>query len=90
MEIIITTGEYLGIGVANLINVINPDTVVIGGGVSKMGEFLLAPLRRATERCAIIAAFVRVWIVAAVLGPVGGLVGAACVALGGVHSNSDD
>jgi len=90
MEIINKTGEYLGIGVANLINVINPDTVVIGGGVSNMGELLLAPLRRATELRAIKAAFERVRIVEAGLGPEAGLVGAVCVALGAVHSNSDD
>ncbi len=81
-EIIDKTGEYLGIGVANLINVINPDTVVIGGGVSNMGELLLAPLRRAAERRAIKAAFQKVRIVKAELGSEAGLVGAVCLALG--------
>ncbi len=83
-EIIDKTGEYLGIGVANLINVINPDTVVIGGGVSNMGELLLAPLRRAAERRAIKAAFQKVRIVKAELGSEAGLVGAVCLVLGQV------
>ena len=69
MEIINKTGEYFGIGSANLIYVINHDTMVIGGGVSNRGEFLLAPLRRATERSAISVTFETVGIVAAVLGP---------------------
>ncbi len=83
-EIIYKTGEYLGIGVANLINVINPDTIVIGGGVSNMGELLLTPLRRAAERRAIKAAFEKVRIVKAELASEAGLVGAVCLALGQV------
>jgi glucokinase len=83
-EIVDKTGEYLGIGVANLINVINPDAVVIGGGVSNMGELLLVPLRRAAGRRAIKAAFEKVRIVKAELGSDAGVVGAVCLALGGV------
>lgn len=83
-EIIDKTGEYLGIGVANLINIINPDTIVIGGGVSNMGELLLMPLRRAAKRRAIKAAFEKVRIVKAELASEAGLVGAVCLALGQV------
>jgi glucokinase len=83
-EIVDKTGEYLGIGVANLINVINPDTVVIGGGVSNMGELLFAPVRRTVEKRAIKAAFEKVKIVKAGLGTDAGLVGAVCLALGQV------
>jgi glucokinase len=38
--------ERLGIGVANAINLLDPDQVVIGGGVSEAGELLLEPIRR--------------------------------------------
>lgn len=81
-EIVDKTGEYLGIGVANLINVINPDTVVIGGGVSNMGELLLEPVRRAAGRRGIKAAFEKAGIVKAELASDAGLVGAVCLALG--------
>lgn len=40
------TARYLGIGVANLLNIFNPDTVVILGGVIHAGDALFAPLRR--------------------------------------------
>jgi glucokinase len=40
------TARYLGIGVANLINLFNPDMVVILGGVAHAGDALFAPLRR--------------------------------------------
>ena len=39
-------GFYLGVGLANLINIFNPQLVVIGGGVSRMGEMLLEPARK--------------------------------------------
>ncbi len=81
-EIVDKAAEYLGIGIANLINVINPDTIVIGGGVSNMGELLLQPLRRATQRRAMKAAFEKVEIVKAELGSDAGVVGAVCLALG--------
>lgn len=38
---------YLGIAVGNLVNILNPEIVVIGGGVSKMGPFLFEPVQKA-------------------------------------------
>lgn len=43
------TGEYLGIAIANAINLFNPDLVIMGGGVSKTGNLLLDPVRRAVK-----------------------------------------
>ena len=40
------TGFYLGLGIANVVAMINPERVVIGGGVVKAGEMLLEPTRR--------------------------------------------
>jgi glucokinase len=45
-ELIAQLGYYLGVGLANLINIFNPQLVVIGGGVSRMGEMLLKPARK--------------------------------------------
>ncbi|OGR89200.1 MAG: hypothetical protein A2992_10100 [Elusimicrobia bacterium RIFCSPLOWO2_01_FULL_59_12] len=39
-------GEHLGIGLASLINVINPEWIVIAGGLSRAGNLLLDPVRR--------------------------------------------
>jgi glucokinase len=41
-----TLGEYLGVGIANAINLLDPDVVAIGGGASAAGELLLEPARR--------------------------------------------
>ncbi len=43
-------GRYLGIGIANMIQVITPDRVVIGGGVARAGELLFAPIRAELRR----------------------------------------
>ena len=45
-ELIEQLGFYLGVGLANLINIFNPQLVVIGGGVSRMGKMLLDPARK--------------------------------------------
>ncbi len=43
-------GEWLGIGVANLVSALHPELVVIGGGVAEMGDLLLQPVRDAIRR----------------------------------------
>ena len=40
-------GEWLGLGLASLIAVLDPERIVIGGGVGEAGNLLLAPARRA-------------------------------------------
>lgn len=44
-EIVLEAGDWLGYGLAMAANVLNPDCIVIGGGVSKAGEQLMAPVR---------------------------------------------
>lgn len=41
------TGEWLGLGLASLANVLDPDMIVIGGGMAAIGDLLLDPARRA-------------------------------------------
>ena len=67
-EIISQAGQYLGIAIASLINVVNPGMIVIGGGVSQIGDMFLEPIRRAVETRSLPAASRVVRITAAVLG----------------------
>ena len=53
MEVFEETGYYLGLCVANLINLLNPEMVVIGGGIAQAGELILEPIRRTAYACAI-------------------------------------
>lgn len=79
-------GEWLGVGLANLVAAVDPDLIVVGGGVSAAGELLLDPARTALTRSLVGAKHRLVPpVVAAELGPAAGLVGAATLAreLGG-------
>ena len=49
-EVIVCAGGYLGIGIANVVNAIHPDLVVLGGGVAAMGGVLLDAVRAAVRR----------------------------------------
>lgn len=71
------TGRYLGIGVANMITVLSPDRVVIGGGVAAALDLLLPTLRAELKRRVHTTSLDRVEIVAAELGTWAGGIGAA-------------
>ena len=43
------TGEYLGTGVANIINLFNPELVIVGGGVARAGDLIFEPLKKAVQ-----------------------------------------
>jgi glucokinase len=45
--ILAEVGRRLGEGIAGLVNILDPEAVVIGGGVAEVGEILLEPARRA-------------------------------------------
>lgn len=49
-DVVRDTAHFLGIGISNLINIFNPDTVVIAGGVTQAGEALFDPLRAEVKR----------------------------------------
>ena len=77
-------GAELGQGLADLAAVLDPEVVVVGGGMSRLGELLLAPARARMEESLPGRGFRPVpRMVAATLGPEAGLVGAAALARGG-------
>ena len=85
IAILATVGRRLGEGVAGLVNVLDPEVVVIGGGVGEAGDVLLGPLRDAFM-ASVEGADVRpeVPIVPAQLGNDAGAIGAALLALDAV------
>jgi glucokinase len=50
IDVVRETSRFLGAGVANLLNIFNPDVVVIAGGVTQAGETLFEPLRREVRK----------------------------------------
>ena len=75
-EIVRDTARYLGAGIANLLNIFNPDTVVIAGGVTAAGDALFVPLRAEVRRRAFSPAVRAAQIVPGELPGTAGMVGA--------------
>lgn len=73
--------KYLGIGVAAVITFLAPERVVIGGGVTKAGDYLFRPLREQAWQRIRLVPVESVPILPAALGPDVGILGAAAVAL---------
>lgn len=76
-----SVGDWLGVGAANLVAALDPEVVVVGGGVSAAGDRLLEPARAALSRSLVGAGhrvvphLVRAW-----FGPEAGAIGAADLA----------
>jgi len=82
MDIWKETAEYLGRGLVIVINLFDPETIVIGGGMIGAGEFIFKPLRGYIRKNALIVPAARVKIVKAKLGNNAGVIGAAELARG--------
>jgi glucokinase len=81
LEVLRDTARFLGAGVANLLNVFNPEVVVIAGGVMQAGEFLLEPMRAEVRRRAFRTAWEAARIVPGELPGTAGVVGAVATFL---------
>ena len=81
LKVVDETAKYLGIGIANLINIFNPEIVVVGGGLSNMGELLLKPVRRYAKEHALPLPMSSVKIVRAKLGSQAGVYGAVALCI---------
>jgi glucokinase len=82
LQIIRDTGTRLGEALAILVDLLNPELIVMGGIAMRMGESLMVPARAAMEREALPAAAAACRIVPAALGERIGDIAAACVAMG--------
>ena len=78
-EVLETVGFYLGVGIATLVNIFNPELVVLGGGFAAAGDLLFDPARRVVAERALAPQRDIVRIVPATLGPEAGLIGAGLV-----------
>ena len=76
LEVVRDTAKFLGIGISNLLNIFNPDMVVIAGGVTQAGEALFEPLRAEVRKRAFKPAVDACEIVPGILPLSAGVVGA--------------
>ena len=82
IEAFLEAGRYLGYGVANLVSLLDPEIVVLGGGLAKASDVYLDALRNAMKERAQPLAAQNVKIVVSRLGDKANLLGAARVAWG--------
>jgi glucokinase-like ROK family protein len=89
-KIIAEAGAHLGVAIAGLVNLINPNMVVVGGGVAQIGDLFLEPVRREVRRRSLPASARMVQITTALLGrrsiSMGAVVQAASI---GLHQIAD-
>lgn len=79
-DVLELVGTRLGVGLANLINIFNPQALVVGGGVGTAGELLLGPARREVTRRALGPSAEAARVVCAQFGEDAGMIGAALMA----------
>ncbi len=77
MKILSEAGQYLGAALANLVDILNPEMIVLGGGVSAAGPLLIKPAVETMRRWAQPLAVKQVRVVRSRLGVRAGLLGAA-------------
>jgi len=80
-DVVHETARFLGTGVANILNVFNPDVVVLAGGVAQAGDSLFVPLRAEVRRRAFKPAVDACRIVPGELGGSAGMIGAVAAFL---------
>lgn len=74
------TGIVLGTAIASIINLLNVEVVVLGGGVMSAGDLIMTPIREAAQQATVSQALQCVRIVPAELGQEAGIIGAAFLA----------
>jgi glucokinase len=79
-DVVDDAGRHLGVALASLANIFDPDVIVIGGGVAAAGELLIGPARKELEARAL-DPMNRTPVKLAELGPEAGMIGAAAMAL---------
>ena len=80
-EVLTATGEKLGALLVSLVNVFNPDRVILGGGIAQAGPLLLDPAREHLSKRSLVARHASPKVLSAALGEHAGVLGAAAVIL---------
>lgn len=80
-EVVATAGTWIGLAIANAINMINPSMVVIGGPISEFGDVLMDPVREEIRQRALWDSMQDVAILSSTLSENAGTIGAAALFL---------
>jgi N-acetylglucosamine repressor len=80
-------GKAIGIGVANLVNIFNPDKVIIGGPMSIAGEYLLAAINENVAKHSMPGLYPQVEILLSAFGADASVIGAVAIVVDDLLSN---
>jgi glucokinase len=86
VDVLDRIGRHLGTGIGSLVNIFDPELVVIGGGFAAAGDFILEPALEVARVEALEPAKQRVTIVRAQLGTMAGVIGAGLIAFEAVQT----
>jgi glucokinase len=86
VDVLDRIGRHLGTGIGSLVNIFDPELVVIGGGFAAAGDFILEPALEVARVEALEPAKQRVTIVRAQLGTMAGVIGAGLIGFEAVQT----
>jgi predicted NBD/HSP70 family sugar kinase len=87
-RVIQDAGRQVGVAVAGLVNLFNPEVIVVGGRMAEAGKLIMVPMREALDRCAIPSAAATVELRPAELGDEADVLGAIWLASALSHSRA--
>ena len=76
-----TVGKYLGIGLANIVDTINPEVIIVGGGIMRAGKFILEPAKKEMRKNILSQGAKKTKIFKSKLGKFAGAIGATLITL---------
>ncbi|MBS4223221.1 ROK family transcriptional regulator [Lederbergia citrea] len=88
IDILQKTGEYIGIGLTNLVHMLNPAKIIIGGGVSDASEFILQQIKETLAKRGLTDQAKATEIICSSQGVYGTAMGAAALVLGEIFEGS--
>ncbi len=89
-DVLEETGAYIGIGIANVINILNPSSIILGGDITTYGHIILATIKDTVRERALEVPAGNTEIFISQLGLLGPAIGAGAIVLKNAFSFSDE
>jgi glucokinase-like ROK family protein len=81
IQVVTEATNYLTIAITSLVNLINPDMIIIGGSLSRLGELVINPIQKKIDDCTLVGSVSKTKILTSKLGSKGIAIGAATLAI---------
>jgi glucokinase-like ROK family protein len=81
IQVVTEATNYLTSAITSLVNLMNPDMIIIGGSLSRLGELVLNPIQEKIDSCALVSSVAKTKLVTSTLGSKGIAIGAATLAI---------